>query len=70
MRMGDFAVDIRDERGNPVSVSIHEDYTVLYTTMRITKAHHAGGSWIPVMGTLTYTVADPQTEDPLTPLPD
>jgi hypothetical protein len=69
MRGSDLAVVIMDEHGKPVNASIHEDYMVLYTTLRVTKSHRAGDRWLPDMGTLTFVVADPKTVDPITPMP-
>lgn len=63
-------VHFRDEQGKPVSVSIHEEYMVLYTTVKFASAvRNSHGDFMPNTGVITYTLADPKTEDPLSPPP-
>lgn len=70
MRLADMQVHFQDEQGKPVSVSIHEEYMVLYTTVKFTSAvRNSRGDFMPNQGTVTYTLADPKTEDPLSPPP-
>jgi hypothetical protein len=70
VKMQNLDVKFQDEQGHPVSVSIHEEYMVLYTTLKFTSAvRNARGDFVPNMGVLTYTLADPKTVDPLSPPP-
>lgn len=65
MMLGDLYLRVVDEQGEDVSVSIQTDYMVLYTTLRVTRAHNEAGKFKPDAGTLTIVVADPKEQDPL-----